>query len=634
MPWEMSLNLTINIVSVAQTATHPDCGSYDEKSQKAKNYKDMTTPSLLSAIQKLGALLTRSEKLKGFGIVGFAICTSLLEMLTASVIVGFAQVLNAPETGQHYLSALGWNADLPPGHIVFYAAIFVGIIYIVKNIVAGIEVFYQNFTIQKMNYHFKNKLLRLYTKTDYGFYLTRNSSFGIQVVGGDTEHMFSGGMISLASILSESVIFLGLIGLIIYINPSLAFAIFGIGALCGWAVTKGLLPQFYRFGQRLQNATLYSSQNLIQFFHGFKEIVLLGKQETFIQAYRQHSEQRSHIQAMQTAINTLPRMIIEVLFVGLFVIAIAFLCLGHDSPAQMIGTLGGYLYVGFRLMPGLNRIISQLNALKASVPFIERVYSEYNMLQNQTNYIHVPDFQFTTSINLQNLCFRYLNTEKDALTQVSLQIKKGECIGIIGKTGSGKSTLVDILLGLLRPDVGSVLVDNTFPVHSHQWHQKIGYVPQSIYLTDDTIAANIAFGDSHIDEPRLNAAIEAAQLQSFVQRLPQGIQTIVGERGVRLSGGERQRIAIARALYRNPEVLIFDEATSALDHETEEKLMKTIHAVSQNRTVIMIAHRLTTLKNCGRIIRMAQGQIQEITQYDKLTQSDNMTHDPVEEDHV
>ena len=218
-----------------------------------------------------------------------------------------------------------------------------------------------------------------------------------------------------------------------------------------------------------------------------------------------------------------------------------------------------------------------------------------------------------------------MNANRNALNQISFELNKGECIGIVGETGSGKSTFVDLMLGLLKPYQGSILVDNQYPVNAYQWHQKIGYVPQSIYLTDDTIAANIAFGEQHIDELRLNTAIDAAQLSKFIDTLPEKTATIVGERGVRLSGGERQRIAIARALYRNPEILIFDEATSALDNDTEARLMSTIHEVSQNRTVIMIAHRLTTLRDCNRIIIMEKSEIKQVTDY-KTIQNQMVKH--------
>ena len=530
----------------------------------------------------------------------------------------FAQVLNQPAVGQKYLAAIGLGANLSPGRMVFYSAIIVGLVYLIKNLIAAVEVFYQNFSIQKMNNDFKNKLLHLYARCDYGFHLTRNSSVGMQIVNYDTEQMFSSGMIAIASILSEGTVFLLLIGMIVWINPSLALIVFVIGIVLGIGITKGLLPRFYSFGQKLQKADRDGNQNLTQFFHGFKEIILLGKQEKFINTYQSHAHKKSQILAMQTAVNVLPRMVIEILFVGIFVITIGFLCKDHESPGQMIGVLGGYLYAGFRLMPGLNRVIHQLNTLKSAIPSIERVYHEYVDAALKENYVDVPSFLFEQGVILTNVAFSYPNASKNALSDVVLNIKKGECIGIVGETGSGKSTLVDLILGLLNPSQGSILVDEKFPVHCHQWHQKIGYVPQSIYLTDDTIAANIAFGETEVDQKRLDASIDAAQLRKLIDGLPHGSKTIVGERGVRLSGGERQRIAIARALYHRPKVLIFDEATSALDNETEAKLMETIHAVSQNRTVIMIAHRLTTLKNCDRIVVMDGGRIKEITSYERL----------------
>lgn len=551
-------------------------------------------------------------------MTAFASIISVLEVITASVIVVFAQVLNQPETGLQYLRKLGFTSDLSPGRIVFYIAMIVGIVYLIKNLFAVAEVFFQNFSIQKMHYHFKNKLLYRYAEMDYGFYLTRNSAFGIQVVSSDTDILFSSGMVAMANVLSESVTFFTLIGMIIYLNPSLAVIIFALGGVISIGITKVILPAFYRFGQNLHDVEVHIWQNLGQFFHAFKEMVLLGKKEHFIHAYQVHERKKARFQALQTSFNALPRMVVEVFFMGLFVMTIAILCLNHESPQQIIGLLGGYLYAGFRLMPGLNRIINQLSTFKSTIPFIERVYNEYTMASTKANYVNVPDFQFNHGIEIKNISFQYLNTAKEALSDISLMIPKGECIGIVGETGSGKSTLVDIILGLLKPHKGYIVVDGKYPVNSYQWHHKIGYVPQSIYLIDDTIEKNITFDDKDIDPDRLRAVIDAAQLRQFIEALPDGTKTIVGERGIRLSGGERQRIAIARALYHNPEVLIFDEATSALDNETEARLMATIDIISQERTVIMIAHRLTTLKNCDRIVVMDKGKIIDIVDYHSL----------------
>ncbi len=553
-------------------------------------------------------------------LIGFALIISFFEIITASVIAVFAQVLNDPNAGVRYLKKAGFTGELSPSRAVFYIAIAFGTIYLVKNIFAAIEVFFQNFTIQRMCYNFKSKLLHRFAEMDYGVYLTRNSSYGLSVVGGETDQVFSTGMISLAGILSESVIFACLVAMIIWVNPTLALIIFGIGVVLGVAIVKGLLPLFYHWGQKLQAASLQCHHYLLQFFHAFKEMILLGKRQSFIDAHQTHALHRSRVQALQTATNHLPRLIIELLFVGLFVISISYMCLEHESPQQMMGTLGVYLYAGFRMMPGLNRMINQLNNFKAVIPNIERIYSEYTSVATKERSKDVADFSFQKSIHIKNASFSYLNTEQDALKNINLTIRKGECIGIVGETGSGKSTLVDMLLGLLYPYSGEVLVDEKYPVTARLWHQLIGYVPQSIYLTDDTIEANIAFGErsEEIDHEKVAQVINDAQLLKFIEKLPEGLNTIVGERGIRLSGGERQRIAIARALYRNPDVLIFDEATSALDNATESQVMETIRSVSKDRTVIMIAHRLTTLKDCNRVVQMSGGEIKGITEYSVL----------------
>lgn len=591
--------------------------------EKTMTEEKPKTPSIFSALRKINALLSTDNKIKIFYIGVFALFISVLEIITASTVVLFGQILNDPSVGHKYTDMIGITADLSSQDILAGAALLCGLVYLFKNAVAAIEIFFQNFTIQNMNYHFKNRLLERYAYADYAEYLTRNSSYNTRVVGGDAEQVFSGAMLALTIILSETILFVCLIGLIIYINPSLALVIFIAGAVIAAAISKFLLPLFYWWGKRAQEASVMSWQHLLQFFHAFKEVILLQKRENFINNYKEYSRKQARLGAVQASTRAVPRLVIEVLFIGLFVTAVCFMAYSGQPLTSMVGTLGAYLYAGFRLMPGLNKIIVQLNILKAAIPSIERVYDEYTTIATPENYADVPDFKFEKTINIRNVSCAYKNVSKNTLQNLDITIQKGEKIGIIGETGSGKSTLIDVMLGLLKPSDGHVLIDDQYTASSGQWHSHIGYVAQTLYLTDSTIESNIAFGQrpEDIDHGKLERAVTAAQLSPLLEKLPDGLKTIVGERGVRLSGGERQRVAIARALYREPDVLIFDEATSALDNETETRLMKTIEEVSQNRTVIMVAHRLSTLKNCDRIIQLNDGRVANITSAAELAEA-------------
>ena len=295
--------------------------------------------------------------------------------------------------------------------------------------------------------------------------------------------------------------------------------------------------------------------------------------------------------------------------------------MNRQNPLHEIyAILGLYIYAGFRLIPITVRLTGYGNHLALAQPFIERLYTETRAHNACVEPQNTP-LAFDTSLTFQDVSFTYPGASRKALNSVSLIIPKGTCVGIVGKTGSGKSTLLDLLLGLLMPDNGEILLDGSHPVHNKQWHQMIGYVPQTPYLIDDTIARNIALGEKTPNSARIETVIAQTQLTPLVSTLPDGIDTPIGEKGVRLSGGERQRLAIARALYKDPPVLVFDEATSALDSDTEQQVIETLHAVSKGRTLIMVAHRTTTLRHCSAIFVLKDGRIQETTSYQKLAAS-------------
>ena len=314
-----------------------------------------------------------------------------------------------------------------------------------------------------------------------------------------------------------------------------------------------------------------------------------------------------------------PRPVMETVCIcGLLLAVILKLTIDSSNIASFIPTLSVFAIAAFRMLPSFNRITGYLGGIMFSKPSIDAIYQdlkEVEQLLKQRESIEKTDESvlLTKSIKMEQVSFKYPESEKWILKQASLEIKRNSSVAFVGASGAGKTTAADIILGLLEPQEGQILVDNTdIRTNMAAWHEKIGYIPQTIYLMDDTIKANIAFGVdvSKVDEERIHTVLKEAQLDEFIAQLPDGIYTEIGDRGVKLSGGQRQRIGIARALYRNPEVLVLDEATSALDNDTEKEVMEAIDSLHGTRTLIVIAHRLSTIKSCDEIYEVGNGKFQ------------------------
>jgi ATP-binding cassette subfamily C protein len=324
----------------------------------------------------------------------------------------------------------------------------------------------------------------------------------------------------------------------------------------------------------------------------------------------------------------LPRLLIEGLVMGSVLLVVGFMLLLKQDMQTLIPTLGLFAMAAVRLMPSMNRILSGLTSARYYSASVNNIYHDLKELENvpssPNERVVSESFSFNQSIKLENISFRYHGAEKDSLKDVSLTILKGQSIAFVGPSGAGKTTIVDALLGLLEPGSGRVLVDGVnINTNLAGWQQKIGYIPQPIYLSDDTIKRNVAFGveDDKIDDEQVWTALRAAQLEDFIVSLPDKLDTLVGEHGVRISGGQRQRIGIARALYHNPEILVLDEATAALDNETESEVTKAIEALSGTKTIIAIAHRLTTVRNFDCLFFMKDGKIVDAANFENLLQN-------------
>jgi ATP-binding cassette, subfamily B, bacterial PglK len=382
------------------------------------------------------------------------------------------------------------------------------------------------------------------------------------------------------------------------------------------------------YGEDEQRQRTRMNKIVLESISGIKEIKVLGRESSFVDQYRFSAMRTAVAQRYRYILLELPRPLMEIIavFTMLF-ISLILLVMGRTA-GTFVPVLALFGTATVRLLPALRIIVSAYTDIRYNMHAIDPVYDDLNLLeqtadkQPKTEDAAVPDpYPFTSRIMFEDVTYQYPRGHHDAIRHIHLTIPKGAMIGLVGPSGAGKTTLVDILLGLLEPQKGRVTVDNQNIFEDiNRWRMNLGYIPQFIHLSDDTICKNVAFGvpDDQIDELRLKQAVRSAQLEAFVGELPEGLDTVVGEKGVRLSGGQRQRIGIARALYSNPQVLIMDEATSALDNITEQFVIDALENLRSDRTIVIIAHRLTTVRNCDMIYLVDEGSILAQGSYDCL----------------
>lgn len=578
-------------------------------------------PSLLQSVRRLFSFFDKEEQLQLIPVVLLTGVVSILEVGTAIVVALFAQALVHPERVFQHLQQIHIGGIYSQQHVLLLIAGLCGVTYLIKNSIAAFDIYHHNKVIQRLALGIKRRLLSKYSSLSYEEYSSRNSSHMVSMINNEVERLSIYGLVPLSIVFAEGMVFFCLIAFVMWVSPRLSLMVFGVGGVMSYLLVKKVFPYCYRLGANLEESTYATNHYLMQLLYSFKQVILSGRESFFKQHFMKQAEKLAKAWSVQNAMQHFPRLAIEFLFISIFVMSIVYLCLTGESSAHIMMIMGGYLYVASRLMPGLNRMVTHLNNIKSSTSVINTIIDEYQHMNDQkTVLLDRNDFHFRHDICFDHVSFTYKNDQKPILKAINIKINRGECIGIVGGTGVGKSTLIDLMLGFLTPSSGHILVDNKYPVNCRQWHQKIGYVPQSISLLDDTITANIAFGieEDNVDLKRVAEVIEQAQLSSFVSNLSSGLQTRVGERGAQLSGGERQRIAIARALYHDPEVLIFDEATSGLDGEIEAAIMQTVYNIAKNHTLIMVAHRITTLKQCNRIFVLKEGFIDKAISYNDL----------------
>jgi ABC-type multidrug transport system fused ATPase/permease subunit len=475
---------------------------------------------------------------------------------------------------------------------------------------------FNNFSTQQMS----SMLFRSFLRRPYTFHLKRNSSELLSVI--QQEVGMTVGIVGGTTALVKETLLGGSVAVLMFITEPVAAMSTVVILLSGTLVyTKVTKPRIKRMGIQRQQIQAPLTRYLLQGFGGVKDIQVLGRAEDFSNQFEKQNLVVQSATLRYGVIKQIGPMWTELLAMSGLTVVVWVMVWQGRAPERIIPLLGLFVIATWRFVPSINNVVSLINNLAYSKPAVESLYNEFEYIKTQSEIVKTQAV-FNDKIEMRNLTFSYANTPAPSLRDMNIVVRKGETVGFIGPSGAGKSTLVDVILGLLPPSSGELLVDGV-NMHEHniEWQSTIGYVAQAIYLTDDSIRRNVAFGiaEKEIDDAALERALKSAQLWDFVQSLPEKDKTIVGERGIRVSGGQRQRIGIARALYHEPQVLVLDEATSSLDIETETEVMSAIRALQGFKTILIVAHRLSTVQHCDRVYKIedativGEGTLEELT---------------------
>jgi len=581
-------------------------------------------------LRKLLALLAPPERKRAWVLMGMILVMAFLDMLGVASILPFMAVLSSPELVQ--TSAALNTAFTISGHIgietssqfLFALGILVFVLLVVSlTFKAATALALTRFALTT-EYTISKRLLEGYLNQPYSWFLNRHSADLGKVILSEVGTVISKGITPSMQLVAQGMVALVMLILLLVVDPVLALSVgvvLGVAYAGIFAVVSNWLR---RLGQlRLQvNQERFSS--ISEAFGAVKEVKVSGLELAYSKRFAKSAKTYANGQAAAIVIGSLPRFLMEaVTFGGMLLVALHFMS-NSGSFDQVLPIIVLYAFAGYRLMPALQQIYEAFSKLRFAGPALESLLNDLSSLKKvDIQEGTATPLLLTQAIKLSQVAYCYPNAHHPALKGIDLIIPAGSTVGFVGATGSGKTTIVDVILGLLEPQEGYLSVDGQ-PItaaNRKQWQRAIGYVPQHIYLSDDSVAANIAFGVDHqdIDHQAVERAAKIANLHGFViNDLPQGYATTVGERGVRLSGGQRQRIGIARALYGNPQVLILDEATSALDNLTEQAVMEAISCLGREITIIQIAHRLSTVRQCHQIYLLDHGEVKAMGTYDDL----------------
>ena len=583
----------------------------------------------MSTIKKIFFFISLNQYRNAFVLLALIIVTALIDMIGVASILPFITVLTNPDLiNNNQTLKLIFKASNMFGvennqEFLFFLGLVVFILLIFSLIIKSITTYFQARFIQMCEYNISKKLIESYLYQPYIWFLDNNSSDLGKNILSEVQQLINNGLNPLMELIAKSIVLIALIFLLILTDPILTLII-GLTLLGSYGLIFLIIHKFLdKIGRlRLINNEL-RFLNVNESFGSAKEIKASGIEKYFINKFSISAKTYALTQSTFQVLSQLPRFILEAIAFGGVLLIILYYLRSYPDFISILPMLSLFIYAGYRLMPALQQIYISFTQLTFIGPSIDKLYKDLKGIKINEHLDYYEQIYLKNKISLKNIYFNYPNSSKLALKNVSLDIKINSTVGIIGTTGSGKTTLIDILLGLLEAQKGSFKIDgiDITKKNLRSWQMLIGYVPQQIYLADTSLMNNIAYGieTKFINKELVEKSAKIANLHDFIfNSLPKQYLTTIGERGVKLSGGQKQRIGIARALYGNPRILILDEATSALDNDTEDAVMDAIHNLSKKITIIIITHRRNTLKNCDKIFEFRDGSLISEGTFDEL----------------
>lgn len=571
-------------------------------------------------LSKLHFILNDKKDIwKIFAIFIGSLLAAISEVISISSIPLFVTLLIDPELFQTKLSDyvdISFLFNLEVKQLILFGGIFLTAIFVIKNLFLMILIFFQSKVIRDLNVKLTDRLYKLYLFAPYFIHLKKNNAELVRNIIGETSQVISI-ILKVVTLFREFLVLTFIFILVLYVDVLITLIIFSILSACAaifFYITKKTI---HKNAKRMQDLSTSRIKSVNETFGAIKEVKIFNIEKIFNKKFFSMNLLREHYFFVNSFLTSIPRYFLETIII-LTLISVLLLYNYFEKDFNSLLPLLTLLTVAaVRLLPSFNSISQSLSSIKSLSPSLNLVMSEIQNLEkikDEKKFLEDKNFIFNKKIEFNNVSFKYQGNSSNTLSEINLEILHESKVGIIGSSGAGKSTFINLLLGLLKPTKGNILVDGkNIEENLKVWQSNIGYVPQDIYLLDDTIKNNITFNEENINDGHLEKILKLSRLESFVKSLPNGLETFVGERGTRISGGQRQRIGIARALFKDPKVIIFDEATSALDNENEKNIMKEILALDIKKNLIIITHRHDLVKNCDKIFTFDHGRL--IKQY-------------------